>query len=178
MNKLRVLKSAAEIALMRRIGKVSGRAITAAMKQTWTGEKQLDAFVDYEMKRNGMDGPAYVPVVAGGENALSIHYVRNDDVLSPEQMVLMDAGGQFGGYITDITRTWPVGGVFSDAQRDLYTAVLDAQRICVGLCTESKGMTLDSVHEVAERELKKNLEGIGFDLSGNVSIPFSAFASV
>ena len=167
MNQLRVIKSETEIANMRMAGKISGRAFTNAMRQRWTKEKDLGAFLDYQFKLGGCETTAYVPVIAGGVNALSIHYVRNDDVLRNGQIVLVDAGGEYGGYIADITRSWPVTGKFSDPQRDLYEAILRVQRTSVSLCRESANMTLDKIHQVTEHGLKDALKQLGFDMSGN-----------
>lgn len=152
---------------MRIAGKASGRAITNAMRRQWSREKDLGAFLDYDFKAQGCDTTAYVPVIAGGRNALSIHYVRNDDVLKGGQMVLVDAGGEYGGYITDITRTWPVNGKFTDPQRDLYEMILRAQRSSVALCRESANMTLDKIHSITEKALKDGLRSLGFNTDGN-----------
>lgn len=167
MNDLRVMKSEAEIANMRMAGKISGRAFTNAMRRQWTKEKDLGAFLDYDFKVGGCEASAYISVIAGGKNALSIHYVKNNDVLQDGEMVLVDAGGEYGGYITDITRTWPVTGKFSDPQRDLYEAVLRVQRSSISLCRESSNMTLDKIHQVTEQGLKDALKLLGFDMSGN-----------
>jgi intermediate cleaving peptidase 55 len=167
MNDLRVIKSKAEIANMRLAGKYSGRAFTNAMRRQWAKEKDLGAFLDYEFKIQGCDTTAYVPVIAGGKNALSIHYVRNDDVFQDNQIVLVDAGGEYGGYIADITRSWPTSGKFSDPQRDLYEAILRVQRSSISLCTEASNMTLDKIHSITEHGLKEALRGLGFDMSGN-----------
>ncbi|KAL8743582.1 MAG: hypothetical protein Q9190_004076, partial [Brigantiaea leucoxantha] len=167
MNEIRNLKSDAEIANMRRAGQASGRAFTEAMRQKWTLEKDLAAFLDYKFKRHGCDTSAYVPVVAGGKNASQIHYVRNDDVLIDSELVLTDAGGEYGSYITDITRTWPISGTFSAPQRDLYNALLATQRTCVSLCRASASNSLDKLHEIAERSLRDSLSQLGFDMSGN-----------
>jgi len=75
---------------------------------------------------------------------------------------------QYGGYVTDITRTWPVNGKFTDAQRDLYTAVLNVQKNCVKLCRESAGVSLDDIHRISEDGLGDELTMLGFDLSGGV----------
>ena len=166
MNDLRVIKSAAELDLMRIAGKASGRAHTDAMRQAWTKEKQLDAFLRYRFVANGCDTTAFEPVVAGGKNGLGIHYIRNDDVLQDDEFVLVDGGGKYGGYIADITRTWPVNGKFSDAQRDLYQAVLKAQRSLISMCRASANMTLDNLHRIAETELADQLRQLGFDMSG------------
>ncbi|KAL8715794.1 MAG: hypothetical protein Q9220_000461 [cf. Caloplaca sp. 1 TL-2023] len=167
MNELRNIKSDAEIANMRKAGQASGRAFTEAMRQAWSMEKDLTAFLEYKFKRNGCDTSAYVPVVAGGRNASQIHYVRNDDVFVDGSLVLADAGGEYGNYITDITRTWPISGTFTPAQKDLYNAILSAQRTCIALCRASASNSLDKIHQIAEELLKENLKGLGFDMSGD-----------
>ncbi|KOS23014.1 Intermediate cleaving peptidase 55 [Escovopsis weberi] len=165
MNRLRALKSPAEIANMRLAGAASGRAITAAMRRPWAREKHLHAFLDHEFAANGCDGPAYIPVVAGGPHASCIHYTANNDVLSPGELVLVDAGGEYGTYITDISRTWPVNGRFAPAQRDLYQAVLAVQRDGVALCREDAGLSLEDIHVRTARALVDQLRALGFDVS-------------
>ncbi|KZM27468.1 aminopeptidase [Ascochyta rabiei] len=167
LNELRAIKSEAEIQNMRRAGQHSGRAITDAMRQSFTAEKDLDSFLDYWFKQDGCDGPAYVPVVAGGINANTIHYVSNDMQLRPSDLVLVDAGAQYGGYVTDITRTWPVSGKFTPAQRDLYTLLLNVQRSCVALCRVSAQISLDKLHQIAANQLRDGLKDLGFDTSND-----------
>lgn len=167
INELRVNKSEAELDNMRRAGSVSGAVITQAMKGTHLSEKQLWADLSYGFRSQGLDGEAYVPVVAGGRNALSIHYVRNDERLRDGDVVLVDAGGEYGGYITDITRTWPVNGRFSDAQRDMYNMILNVQKSCVNLCREDANMTLDKIHQICENGLRDGLKGLGFPMTGD-----------
>jgi intermediate cleaving peptidase 55 len=167
LNELRAIKSDAEIANMRRAGQHSGRAITDAMRQSFAYEKDLDSFLDYWFKQDHCDGPAYVPVVAGGINANTIHYVSNDMALKPDQLVLVDAGASYGGYVTDITRTWPVNGTFSPAQKDLYNLLLAVQRSCVALCRTSADLSLDKLHSIACNSLSAGLTDLGFDMSKN-----------
>ncbi|CAL3962573.1 hypothetical protein PZA11_000305 [Diplocarpon coronariae] len=167
VHELRIIKSEAEIANMRLAGRYSGRTFVNAMRRQWTKEKDLWAFLDYDFKANGCDTTAYIPVVAGGKNALSIHYVRNNDVLQNSQLVLVDAGGEYGGYIADITRSWPNNGKFTDAQRDLYEAILQVQRSSVSLCRESASMTLDRIHQITEQGLKDALKQLGFDMKSD-----------
>ncbi|KAH4964742.1 hypothetical protein HBI78_111860 [Parastagonospora nodorum] len=164
LNELRVIKSEAEIVNMRRAGQHSGRAITDAMRQSFSYEKDLDSFLDYWFKQDLCDGPAYVPVVAGGINANTIHYVSNDMALKPDELVLVDAGASYGGYVTDITRTWPVSGKFSPAQKDLYTLLLAVQRSCLALCRTSANLSLDKLHSVACNSLAAGLKDMGFEL--------------
>lgn len=167
MNQLRVVKSRAEVKNMRLAGKISGRAFTEAMRNQWQLEKDLGAFLDYKFRTGGCENSAYIPVIGGGRNALSIHYVRNNDCLKTGEMVLVDAGGQYGGYITDITRTWPINGKFSDAQKDLYEAILRVQRSSVSLCRESANMTLDQIHRITEEGIRDALKQLGFNMSNN-----------
>ena len=137
------------------------------MRQTWTQEKDLAGFMDYRFRTQGCESSAYVPVVAGGTNANIIHYTANNLPLPPSSLCLLDAGGQYGNYITDITRTFPISAAFTSAQRDLYNAVLNTQRTCVSLCRASSSISLDRLHEIAEKSLKDQLQGLGFDISGN-----------
>ncbi|PFH58557.1 hypothetical protein XA68_13535 [Ophiocordyceps unilateralis] len=173
MNSLRVVKSPAEVANMRMAGRASGRAITNAMRTAWAGERQLHAFLDYQFIVNGCEGTAYIPVVAGGDRANCIHYTVNNDVFRDGDFVLVDAGGEYGSYVTDISRTWPVSGRFSPAQRDLYEAVLRVQRASIALCRESSRLSLSDVHRKTVAMLSVQLEALGFNVSkDNMSILF------
>ncbi|KPM42533.1 Intermediate cleaving peptidase 55 [Neonectria ditissima] len=165
MNKLRVVKSPAEIANMRRAGQISGRAITDAMRRPWKREKDLHAFLDYQFVVNGCDGPAYIPVVAGGDRANCIHYTANNSTFNEDEFILVDAGGEYGTYITDISRTWPASGKFTPAQRDLYEAVLKVQRTSVALCRGDARMSLEDIHNITARGLVDQLRSIGFNVS-------------
>ncbi|OTA59735.1 aminopeptidase-like protein [Hypoxylon sp. EC38] len=167
VNVLRAVKSPAEIANMRKAGQASGRALTEAMRRPWKYEKELAAFLEYQYQMSGLDGQAYIPVVAGGPKALLIHYVLNNGTLNDSEFVLVDAGGEYGTYITDITRTWPVSGKFTQAQKDLYNAVLRAQRSSVSLCRASANVTLDKLHQITENALRDQLQQLGFTLSGD-----------
>ncbi|KAJ5594934.1 uncharacterized protein N7459_001142 [Penicillium hispanicum] len=167
LNEMRAFKSENEVVHLRRLGQASGRAFTESMRKTFSMEKDLCSFLEYQFKMNGADTSAFVPVVAGGQNALSIHYTRNDDALKDGDLVLVDGGGELGGYISDITRTWPVNGKFSGPQRDLYSAVLNVHRTCLSLCRESSKLSLDKLHGIAENSLKDQLKQLGFDLSGS-----------
>jgi Xaa-Pro aminopeptidase len=80
---------------------------------------------------------------------------------------------EYGGYISDITRSWPVSGKFSDAERELYEAILSVQRSSLSLCRESANLSLDKIHEVTENGLRDQLKQLGFDLSGNVRFSMS-----
>jgi intermediate cleaving peptidase 55 len=166
MNEIRLKKSDSELNNMRRAGAASGFVITQAMTRDYTSEKQLWADLSYGFRSHGLDGDAYVPVVAGGQNGLSIHYVRNDCQLRSGETVLVDAGGEYGGYVADITRTWPVDKTFSPAQRDLYTMLLETQKNVVEMCKESANLSLDRLHRITDNMLRDGLKDLGFDVSG------------
>ncbi|KAK3384422.1 peptidase M24, structural domain-containing protein [Lasiosphaeria ovina] len=175
VNQLRAIKSPAEIANMRQAGRVSGRALTDAMRRAWTDEAQLQAFLEYRFHSDGCSGPAYVPVVAGGARGCKIHYVHNTAQLAADETVLVDAGGEYGGYVADITRVWPTGrggggNVFSAPQRDLYETVLRVQRAGVSLCRADAGLTLDQIHHTTAQALRDELKQLGFDFSMSAGI--------
>ncbi|KAF9994138.1 hypothetical protein BGZ79_001137 [Entomortierella chlamydospora] len=163
VQEMRVIKSEAEIKLMRQSGEISGKAFIETMKFTNPDrlEHQIYAKFDYECRMRGSQMMAYVPVVAGGSNALTMHYVNNDQPLKDGDLLLMDAGGEFNGYASDITRTWPVNGKFTQAQKDLYDVVLHANKECIKLCTEEHGMSLNQIHDVSMRLTKEGLAELG-----------------
>lgn len=167
VNALRIIKSPSEIANMRHAGRVAGRALTTAMRSPWYYEKDLAAHLDHAFTAENCSGPAYVPVVAGGHRANMIHYVLNNASLTNQQdkLILVDAGAEYGTYISDITRTWPLSGRFSPPQRDLYEAVLRVQRAGVKLCRADSGHSLDQIHRATEVALRNELSSLGFDLS-------------
>jgi intermediate cleaving peptidase 55 len=169
INPLRAIKSPAEIALMRHAGRVSGRALTSAMRRPWPSEKDLHAYLSHAFTFDGLSGEAYVPVVAGGSRGRMIHYTHNTALLKEGETVLVDAGGEYGWYITDITRVWPVSGRFSAPQRDLYSAVLRVQRMSVGLCRGDSGLSLDEIHRATEAALQEELAKLGFEFGGKMS---------
>ncbi|KAF9306727.1 hypothetical protein BGZ74_004172 [Mortierella antarctica] len=159
----RVIKSEAEIKLMRQSGEISGKAFIETMKFTNPArlEHQVYAKFDFECRMRGSQMMAYVPVVAGGSNALTMHYVNNDQPLKDGDLILMDAGGEYHNYASDITRTWPINGKFTQAQKDLYEVVLNANKECIKLCTEEHGLSLNQIHDVSMRLTKEGLAKLG-----------------
>lgn len=95
------------------------------------------------------------------------HYFLQLKDTAPDYVYLSQ---QYGGYITDITRTWPIAGKFTAAQNDLYTAVLSTQRACIALCRASATVSLDKLHDIAESTLRDQLIQLGFDISGRVCL--------
>ncbi|EPY50423.1 intermediate cleavage peptidase Icp55 [Schizosaccharomyces cryophilus OY26] len=161
LHPLRTIKSESEISCLQRAASVSGNAYKEVMRKEFPGESQLAAELEYRFKIGGCQRSAYVPVVAGGRNGLTIHYTANDDTFQQNDMVLVDAGGEYGGYVTDISRTWPTGRGFTPVQRDLYQAVLNVQKKCIELCTTSTGLSLARIHYESAILLKEELKQIG-----------------
>ena len=129
IHELRLFKSAAELEVMREVNQISCQAHRRAMEKIHAGqyEYQLEAELLHEFARNGARYPAYGSIVAGGDNANILHYTDNNDVFNDGDLVLIDAGGELFGYAADITRTFPVNGQFSAAQKALYQLVLAVQ---------------------------------------------------
>ncbi|KAL0992942.1 hypothetical protein UPYG_G00101300 [Umbra pygmaea] len=156
---LRALKSPAEIALMKEAGRITAQAFkkTMGMSQGNIDEALLYAKFDFECRAHGANFLAYPPVVAGGNRANTLHYINNNQIVKDGEMVLLDGGCEYFGYVSDITRTWPVNGRFSPAQAELYEAVLEVQKTCLSLC--SPGVSLDHIYStmlvLLGRQLKR-----------------------
>src|SRR5690606_6912107 len=119
-----------ELAILRAAARISAGAHVRAMRFARPGhrEYEVEAELLHEFRRHGSEFPAYGSIVAGGANACVLHYRGNDAVLADGGLLLIDAGCELQGYASDITRTFPVDGRFTPAQRDLYDIVLAAQR--------------------------------------------------
>ncbi|VDC01149.1 unnamed protein product [Peniophora sp. CBMAI 1063] len=168
VGRLRAVKSEFEQRVMRRAADISGTAHAKTMRFAEPGrsELQLQAHFEYLCAREGSQRPAYVPVVASGANALVIHYTKNDHILRPNELVLIDAGCEYGGYASDISRTFPVSGTFTPPQKELYCAVLAAQKRLVELCVSSGGESMNDLHRHSVDMLRDELRAIGFDFGG------------
>ncbi|HAF88090.1 MAG TPA: Xaa-Pro aminopeptidase [Legionellales bacterium] len=135
LSEMRLFKSKAEIAVMREANHLSIRAHKRAM-QACTRlkyEYELEAELRFELTRSGGLQMAYEPIVGAGGNACVLHYTQNNQPLCQGALVLVDAGGELDNYAADITRTYPVNGQFSQAQRAIYALVLEAQQQAIKL---------------------------------------------
>ena len=166
VDDMRLYKSAAELRAMRFSAKTAIAAHQQAMRvcQPNIMECALEAEYLHTFKQQGMD-PAYTTIVGGGENACILHYVNNDKTLKDGDLVLIDAGAEYLGYASDITRTFPVNGVFSEAQAQLYQIVLDAQKAAIAMA--KPGNTWEQPHNAAVKVLVEGLVDIGL-LDGEV----------
>lgn len=167
MAQQRLYKSAAEIALMRKVCSISAEAHKRAMKACQPGlyEYQLAAELHYHFAYHGAIGPAYGSIVGGGDNACILHYTENSAALVDGELVLIDAGAEFQGYAGDITRTFPVNGRFSADQAALYAVVLAAQQ--AALEKLRPGNTLAQAQLAAATAITEGLLELGI-LHGSV----------
>lgn len=160
-HKLRWRKTPAELALMRRSAAAAASAMTQCMAHTRPGvsEHTIASLFEWRCKAAGAQRMAYPPVVAGGPDACTIHYSRNDKMLTAQDLLLLDGGCEMWGYASDVTRTWPVGGKFSSPQTAIYEAVLSAHRQLIEACRP--GVTLRQLHHLSVRLLTDSLYGLG-----------------
>lgn len=167
LDEMRVIKSAGELAVMRRAAEISAGAHRRAMRAARPGraEYEIEAELLHEFRRHGAQAPAYTPIVAAGANACVLHYVENAGVLADGDLLLIDAGCELDGYASDITRTFPVNGKFSGPQKDVYELVLAAQTAAIA--EVRPGNTWDRPHEAAVKVLAQGFIDLGL-LSGSV----------
>jgi Xaa-Pro aminopeptidase len=161
LHEMRLLKSPAELKLMRRAATISAAAHVRAMQVCRPGlnEYHLEAELQHEFMTNGCRNWAYPPIVGAGENGCILHYTENNRTLKEGDLVLIDAGCELEGYAADITRTFPVGGVFNPAQAQLYQLCLDAQLAAID--SIRPGATWNTPHDVAVRVLTDGLRKLG-----------------
>lgn len=162
LHNLRVIKSPAEVALMRETCAIGSEAMRRTIRRSkeLSCEGQFLASVEYESRMQGASFLAYPPVVAAGNNANTIHYIASTSAVSPSEFVLMDAGCEYHGYASDITRTWPAAGQFSDGQLSVYEAVLDTQQRLIASIVPGV-TTIDGLYKDMQDILGRNLQSIG-----------------
>jgi Xaa-Pro aminopeptidase len=166
LHDMRLYKSPAEHNFMRYAAKTAMVAHQRVMKFCHSGlyEYQLEAEILHEFRRNGME-VAYTSIVGSGENGCILHYIENNAELQEGDLVLIDAGAEYQGYASDITRTFPVSGQFSEPQKQLYQIVLNAQYAAIEQA--KAGNTWNQPHEAAVRAIVAGLLDIGL-LTGDL----------
>ena len=166
LHDMRLYKSRSEISAMRKSAKVAVAAHKRAMQITRPGmrEFEVEAEFRHEFRRNGA-WASYNPIVGGGANACTLHYVENADVLKDGDLLLIDAGCELDYYASDVTRTFPVNGRFTPEQRAVYEIVLEAQGAAIEKTV--KGNHWNEPHDAAVRVITKGLKKLGL-LDGTV----------
>ena len=166
LHEMRLIKSPAEIAMLRYAAQVSINAHHIAMQHCkplqW--EYEIDAYFQYEFCRNGMSS-AYTSIVGGGKNACILHYIENNQRLKDKELLLIDAGAEYAAYASDITRTFPINGRFTAEQKQLYQLVLDAQKAAIAMAKPNNRW--DQPHIAAVEIITQGLLTLGI-LQGDV----------
>jgi len=161
LHDLRLVKEPEEIALMERSAAIAARAHKESMVAARPGrfEYEAQAVIERRFLAGGATGPAYGTIVASGPNATVLHYRDNTRRIEAGDLVLIDAGCEYHGYASDVTRTFPASGRFTKAQRRFYEVVLKAQEAAIR--TVRPGVRFDDVHETARDILVDGLIDLG-----------------
>ncbi|MCI0340663.1 MAG: Xaa-Pro peptidase family protein [Planctomycetales bacterium] len=158
IHPLRLVKSPAEIAIYRRAVDITGRGLLEAMRSLEPGqnEGEAEAVIEYAFRRFGAVRCGFDTIVGSGPNSCVLHYVKNTRTMQAGEVVVLDVGAEHGYYTGDVTRTVPVSGTFSPAQREIYEIVYRAQE--AAFAASRPGSTLSAVHGAA----RKVIEDAGF----------------
>jgi Xaa-Pro aminopeptidase len=161
VHEMRLRKSAAEIETMRTAAQITREAHEMAMRRTRPGmrEYEVEALLLDTFRRHGSERPAYGSIVGSGPNACVLHYRKNDRRIEGGELLLIDAGCEFGYYASDVTRTFPVGRDFSREQQAIYELVLQAQ--VEGIAVTRPGTTLDAIHTLDVGIITRGLVALG-----------------
>jgi Xaa-Pro aminopeptidase len=161
LHEMRLIKSSEELDLMRRAIEITREAHLEAMARTRPGlyEYEIEAVLRAVFRRHGSERVAYQPIVGSGPNATVLHYRRNDRRMCDGDLLLIDAGCEYGYYASDVTRTFPVSGRFSKPQREIYEIVLAAQH--ASIAAVKPGATFDDVHRASLRAISEGLLRLG-----------------
>ncbi len=160
LHEMRLFKSRAEISAMRKSARVAANAHRRAMQICKPGMNEADVHAEllHAFTRQKTE-VSYIPIVAGGANACVLHYIANRDTLDDGELLLIDAGAEYDGYASDITRTFPVNGHFSGEQKALYEVVLTAQLAAIE--NVRSGNPFEYVHETAVRVATEGMLDLG-----------------
>ncbi|KRX39383.1 putative Xaa-Pro aminopeptidase 3 [Trichinella murrelli] len=163
IHRLRWIKSSAEVELMRKACSIGSEALAETMRYTrhCRNENVLVAKMDLELRLRGAKQLAYPPVVAGGPRANIIHYLDANQIIEENDLILMDVGCEVGGYVSDITRTWPVSGVFSKPQSILYDLLYDCQCKLIDGIAQRRLVTLREAYLEMMSLLRTELQNAG-----------------
>jgi Xaa-Pro aminopeptidase len=161
LHELRLVKRPEEIAHLRKAAEITAEAHLSALRDGQPGrrEYQVQAEIEYAFRRRGGNGPGYGTIVAAGGNGTILHHRAGTSELKDGDLCLVDAGGEWGFYTADVTRTFPISGTFGKPQRALYDLVLDAQ--LRGIAEVRPGVTLEEIHDVVVRWLTQGMIDLG-----------------
>jgi len=167
VESMRLVKSAAEIAVMKKAIAITKEAHHRAMQKAkaCSYEYELQAEIEYVFRKNGAQSDAYTSIVAAGNNANTLHYINNAARIEKDDLILIDAGCEYNCYASDITRTIPASGLFTKEQRELYALVLSVEKKIIAMVRE--GVLRSKLQKKAQKLLAKGLIELGI-LKGSV----------
>jgi Xaa-Pro aminopeptidase len=161
IHEMRLHKTEEEVELMQKSADIAAEAHVLAMQSAKPGinESQIEAIIEHHFRMNGAAGVSYNSIVGGGANATILHYVENNAELKDGDLLLVDAGAHYKGYASDITRTFPVNGRFTKAQREVYDIVLDVEIAC--LEATKIGNTIQQRQDLSIELLTEGMKKLG-----------------
>ena len=161
LDEMRLVKSPEEIEALREACRISSEGHAEAIRFAAAGRSEHDvqSAMEYVFRASGAVREGYPSIVASGDNACILHYVENDRPLHDGDLLLIDAAAEVGYMSSDITRTFPVNGRFSDAQRAVYAVVLAAQEAVIEVC--KPGLPFTDMHDIAVQTLTEGMVGLG-----------------
>ena len=161
LHEMRLIKTGPDQEFLRRAVDISCEAHLEAMRAVRPGmfEYEIEAVLRYVCRKNGSPRHGYAPIVASGANATVLHYTTNDSRIEDGHLLLIDAGTEFGYFTGDVTRTFPANGIFTEAQREIYQLVLDAQTEAIKLVRP--GARVAEPHDRVVRVLTEGLIRLG-----------------
>ena len=161
IHEMRLHKTEEEIEIMQQSADIAAEAHVLAMQSAKPGmnESQIEAIIEHHFRMKGASGVAYNSIVGGGDNACILHYVENNCPLKDGDLLLVDAGANYKGYASDITRTFPVSGRFTNAQREVYDTVLEVEIAC--LEATKKGNTIKQRQDLSIELLTEGMKRLG-----------------
>ncbi len=161
LHEMRLHKNEDEIELMAKAGELAAEAHILAMQECKPGmnELQIESIIEHYFRMNNASGVAYNSIIGGGINATILHYVENNMELADGDLLLIDAGCEYKGYASDITRTFPVSGKFTKAQKEVYDIVLEVQLACVE--ATKTGTTVKERQDLSIEMLTEGMKKLG-----------------
>jgi Xaa-Pro aminopeptidase len=167
LHEMRLIKTDDDLRMLRRAVEITCQAHMAAIRalRPATHEYELEAALRFVFRKNGSPRPGYPPIVASGANATVLHYTTNNRRIEEQDLVLIDAGTEYGYFTGDVTRTLPASGIFTEEQAAVYQVVLDAQTAAIEAVRP--GAAFIEPHDRAVRVLTEGLVSLGL-LEGDV----------
>ena len=161
INEMRLLKDTYEVSQIRQAARITQEGFDSILREARPGlyEQDIEALLSFHFIRNGAQH-AYPPIVASGSNACTLHYTKNNALISDQSIILVDAGAEYGCFASDVTRSFPASTCFTAMQREIYTIVLNAQKAALAACNLEEA-SLSTVHEAALLTIVEALMELG-----------------